>query len=467
MIYILFLFNATDVKITKKTLDNGLRVLFVEDHSLPIFCGVVQFDVGSAYERLGITGVSHLLEHMLFKGSKKLGTIDYKKEEKLMKKLWELYSKKEKGDESVLEEIKKIEEEIKKLIISEEIWTIYASHGGSMMNASTGEFSTQYFVVLPSNKKELWAMIESDRFTNIFLREFYSERDVVNEERRMGEGRPQSVLWDHISTTAFLVSPVRNPVIGWESDIMNITPWEVQDYFNTYYIPERCIILLAGDVYPEKDIKLIEKYFGRWKNRKSPIIRFTEEPEQLCERRTHVIFDCSDMYSISFKTPRLGEREYYAALILSQVLGYGESSILKKYFVDKGIATEASAYLSDNETKAPSLFIVFIYPKDNTSFERITSDFYALLDSIKTKGINDEDIKKVKNRYKKWIIDRQKNILWFSFGILKGERIFNDPEFYKKEMKILDSITKEDCIAVIEKYLVKDKASIVTMGRKK
>ncbi len=467
MLYILLLLNSTDVKITKKTLDNGLRVLFVEDHSLPIFAGVVQFDVGGAYERLGITGVSHLLEHMLFKGSKKLGTIDYKKEEKLTRKLWELYERKEKGDTTVLEEIRKIEEEIKKLVISEEIWTIYAAHGGSMMNASTGELSTQYFVVLPSNKKEMWAMIESDRFLNLFLREFYSERDVVNEERRMGEGRPESVIWDYISTTAYLVSPVRNPVIGWESDIMNISPLEVQDYFNTYYIPERCIILLAGDVYPEKDIKLIEKYFGKWKKRKSPIIKFTEEPEQVGERRTHVLFDCSDMYSISFKTPKLGEREYYAALVLSQVLGYGESSILKKYFVDSGLATEVSAYLSDNEDKAPSLFIVFVYPKEGISYDRITSDFYRLLDSLKISGINEQEIIKVKNRYKKRIIDRQKNIMWFSFGILKGERVFGNPEFYKKELEIFDSITKEDCIGIIEKYLLKDKGSIVTIGRKK
>lgn len=467
MFYILMLLSTTDVKITKMKLDNGLRVLFVEDHSLPIFAGVIQFDVGAAYERLGITGVSHLLEHMLFKGSKKLGTVNYKKEEILTFKLWELYERKFSGDTTVLDEIQKIEEEVKKLIISEEIWTIYASHGGSMMNASTGNLSTQYFVVLPSNKKEMWAKIESDRFQNLFLREFYSERDVVNEERRMGEGRPESVFWDYISTTAYLVSSVRNPVIGWETDIMNVTPQEVKDYYNTYYIPERCIILLAGDVYPEKDIKLIERYFGSWEGKKSPILRFTEEPEQNGERITNVTFNCSNMYSISFKTPKLGEREYYAALILSQVLGYGESSILKKYFVDSGIATEASAYLSDNENKAPSLFIVFIYPNENVPFEKITSDFYKLLDSLKTKGINEEDIRKVKNRYKKRMIDRQKNILWFSFSILEGERVFGDPGFYKKEMEILDSITKEDCVKIIEKYLLKDKASIVTMGRKK
>jgi len=454
-----------DVKITKKTLNNGLRVIFVEDHSLPVFTGIVQFDVGGAYERLGITGVSHLLEHMLFKGTRRLGTIDFKKEEELTKKLWEYYEKKSKGDTTIIKEIEKIEEEIKKLVISEEIWKIYSMHGGEMMNASTGKLSTQYYVVLPSNKKELWAKIESDRFQNLFLREFYSERDVVNEERRMGEGRPEELFWDNIILTAYTVSSVRNPVIGWETDIMNIKPEEVLEYYRNYYIPERCIILLGGDVYPDKDIKLVEKYFGKWEKRKSPIIRFTEELEQKTERRNHIYFDCSPLYSISFLTPKLGEREYYAAFLLSNILGYGESSLLKKYLVDKGIATEVSCFLQDNENKAPSLFIFYIYPKENISFDRITDEIFSLLDSLKKNGISDEDLKKVKIRYKKRTIERMKNILWFSFGILRGERIFGDPEYYKKEFEIIDSIKKEECLNIIEKYLVKDRSNIVTMGR--
>jgi len=226
---LLTLLIASPSEITVHRLENGLRIVFVEDKSLPVFCGFIQFDVGSACEAPGLTGVSHLLEHMLFKGTKKLGTTNYKKEAKLNAILENLYITMDTVSDSTLrfalkDSIEKVQNELSKYIISEEIWRIYSMHGGVMMNASTSNTSTQYYVMLPSNKKELWFKVESDRFKNLVLREFFSERNVVNEERRMSESNPYYKLWGSLFATAYIASPIRWPIIGWEDDIMNVKP---------------------------------------------------------------------------------------------------------------------------------------------------------------------------------------------------------------------------------------------------
>ncbi|TET98487.1 MAG: insulinase family protein, partial [Candidatus Stahlbacteria bacterium] len=254
MFLLLFLsaISSGDLKITKKTLENDLRVIFIEDHTLPIFGGIVQFDVGSAYERPGITGVSHLLEHMLFKGSKKLGTTNYEEEAPTLECIHKLYLKLSSADSvekvKILEDIEALKEGQKDYIVPSDIWSIYFTHGGYRMNAFTSNTTTQYFVVLPSNKKEAWVKIESDRFQNPILREFYSERDVVNEERRMYESMPWAVLYFHLMSNSYIASPVRWSIIGWASDILNVTPEEVMEYYKTYYVPERCVIVLVGNV---------------------------------------------------------------------------------------------------------------------------------------------------------------------------------------------------------------------------
>ncbi|MBI4007621.1 MAG: insulinase family protein, partial [Planctomycetes bacterium] len=183
-----------DVK--EHVLKNGLKVLMIEKHDVPIFSAILTYKVGSVNEHPGITGVSHLLEHMMFKGTKLFGTKDYEAEEPIIKKIdkleLQLIEEKAKGKGADTEKIKKIEDELAKLfekqreyIVADEMWSIYLRYGGTGLNASTANDNTNYYVSLPSNKLELWAFIESDRMQNLVLREFYPERDVVMEERRL------------------------------------------------------------------------------------------------------------------------------------------------------------------------------------------------------------------------------------------------------------------------------------------
>ncbi|MEO0229058.1 MAG: pitrilysin family protein [candidate division WOR-3 bacterium] len=449
-------------------LDNGLRVVFIQNKSLPVFFGLVQFDVGSANEGPGITGTSHLLEHMLFKGTKKLGTVNYKKESRLNIQIEKLYEKLETVNDSVskkalMDSIKSLQDELKKYIVSEEIWKIYGSHGGVSMNAMTSSTTTSYFVMLPSNKKELWAKIESDRFKNLVLREFFSERDVVNEERRMDERSPYQRIWNELISTTYKASPVRWPVIGWEDDITKVKPYQVMWYYKNHYTPDNCIIVLVGDVDPVKDLKLIKKYFGKWYGKAEKIFKYTDEPEQKEIRRSEIKIPARPTLVIGFKGPKYPERDFYALSMFSYILGEAEGSILKREFTKKGLIIDGETFTTGWDGKAPSLFGIYLIP--NTDFPTLEREIFALLDSLKDAVFDSTLLIRAKNNYKMSVLMRQRSYQTLAFSAARGVRIANDPEFFKKELEIIDSITFDDIIRVLNKYLIKEKASIITLGR--
>ncbi|HOL23485.1 MAG: pitrilysin family protein [Candidatus Hydrothermia bacterium] len=466
---LLTLLIASPSEITVHRLENGLRIVFVEDKSLPVFCGFIQFDVGSACEAPGLTGVSHLLEHMLFKGTKKLGTTNYKKEAKLNAILENLYITMDTVSDSTLrfalkDSIEKVQNELSKYIISEEIWRIYSMHGGVMMNASTSNTSTQYYVMLPSNKKELWFKVESDRFKNLVLREFFSERNVVNEERRMSESNPYYKLWGSLFATAYIASPIRWPIIGWEDDIMNVKPDQVMWYYKTHYTPDNCIIVLVGDVDIENDLKLAKKYFGDWKGSKTDLFRITGEPAQSEVRRVEIIGPGKPTMGIGFKGPYYPDREYYALELFSYIFGEAEGSIIQRNLVKRGIIFDGGSSLSSWQGKAPSIFLLELHPATGISMNSLEKEIFSLLDSLKTSGIDDASLKKAKNNYRMSFVKRQKEHLYLAFTAASGLRIADDPEYYKKELEIIDSITAEEVKTAISKYLTKNQGTIVTLG---
>src|SRR5574337_1684469 len=261
-----------DVKEYK--LKNGLKLLMLEKHDVPIVCVRIDYKVVSADERPGITGVSHLFEHMMFKGTKIFGTRDYTAEKPLLDKEDELAVKlsaeKSIGGEtdkkkiaSLEKELEEVRKKLRDLVVKDDVFSLYLRHGASGLNAATSTDGTYYFCDLPANKLELWAFIESDRMKNLVLREFYSERDVVMEERRLRlENSPFGLLIEQMNAVAFIAHPYRWPTIGWRSDIQNITKEETSEYFKRYYTPNNAVVVMVGDFNPEDAIKLVEKYFG-------------------------------------------------------------------------------------------------------------------------------------------------------------------------------------------------------------
>lgn len=287
-------------QVIEKTLSNGLKILMVKRPEAPLIRCILAYRVGSVNERPGITGISHFHEHMMFKGTRSMGikpgtlAIDdeYNRQiDALMEQVAEEESKPKGRDEAKLIALKKqvsdlIEKEKKETIVSEEIWGAYQQAGGTGINASTNQEMTQYYVTLPKNAIELYLALEADRMVNPVFREFYSERDVITEERRMSENGPGFFFQEQLNATFYAASPYRWQVVGWMSDISKVTKKEMMEYRELYYRPDNATLVLVGDVDPDGIMVLINKYFGAIKAKgKSPRVR-TEEPTPEYFKRT-------------------------------------------------------------------------------------------------------------------------------------------------------------------------------------
>jgi predicted Zn-dependent peptidase len=290
-----------------------MKLLLVVRHDSPtVTCGWVA-RVGSVNEPPGITGISHLFEHMMFKGTKVIGTKDYARDAEIRAQQDAIRAEMEK-EYSVLREmqrrgeisgdiydpanmtprLKDLKSQIEKsygaekeVIVKEELDSIYTAQGASGVNAGTTEDQTFYFVTVPSNKLELWFWLESDRLLDPVFREFYSERDVVREERRLRtESTPTGKFEEAFEAMFWQSSPYSHPVVGWPSDVESITRAQAENYFGVYYAPNNITAALVGDFDADQALKLAEKYFGRIQRGKIPPPEMiTAEMRQLAEKR--------------------------------------------------------------------------------------------------------------------------------------------------------------------------------------
>ena len=247
----------------KLRLSNGLRVLVFPRKQAPVFSGHIWVKVGSVNETPGVTGVSHMFEHMAFKGSEVIGTKDYREEEKLLEKLDALMSGGLDGPEA-MEQAKDLRAKLETLWENNEFSRIYQKAGAVGLNAATGKDYTFYLVSLPSTAFELWCWMESDRLLNPVVRQFYKERAVVAEERRMRvDDNPGGMLYEALLATAFWAHPNRLPTIGWASDLHQLKADDVKKFYAKYYRPDNMVVALVGDLDAETIRPLLEKYFGR------------------------------------------------------------------------------------------------------------------------------------------------------------------------------------------------------------
>src|SRR5512138_399678 len=261
-------------RVREHTLQNGMKLLIVERHTSPTIAAWIRFRVGSVDERSDERGIAHLLEHMLFKGTKSLGTTDYEAEKTLLdqiettaQRIFLEKAKRDKGDAALVarleKELKELEAKAGRYVVKEEFAQIYAKNGGVGYNAFTSKDGTTYLINVPANKLELWAAIESDRMKNPVLREFYTERDVVMEERRRSyDAEPDGKLWEMFLATAFNAHPVGQPIIGWSSDIANLTRTKAEGFLHRYYAPNNAIVAIVGDIDADRTRALVERYFG-------------------------------------------------------------------------------------------------------------------------------------------------------------------------------------------------------------
>ncbi|MDN3514113.1 MAG: insulinase family protein [Candidatus Brocadia sp.] len=468
--------DSLKLDVKEHVLKNGLKLLMLEKHDVPIVAVRIDYKVGSVDERPGITGVSHLFEHMMFKGTKMFGTRDYvaekpllDKEDELVMKIFTEKSNEEAADRKKIEGLEKELEEVRRklrdLVVKDEVFSLYLRHGASGLNAATAADGTYYFCDLPANKLELWAFIESDRMKNLVLREFYSERDVVMEERRLRtENSPLGLLIEQLNAITYIAHPYRWPTIGWRSDIQNITKAETEEYFKRYYAPNNAVIVMVGDFNPDDAIKLVEKYFADIPSQPAPPKVKTVEPEQKGERRVEIEFESNPYIAISYHIPAIGHPDLYALDVVSSLLSDGRTARLYKSLIEeKRIAVMAHAYSGIG--KYPDTFTFIAVPRAPHTVAEVESAFYEEIGKVKNAPPTAWELQKIKNQLEADFI-RDLNSASGLANEIGVFEVLSDWRYINTFMDKLAQVTAEDVVRVANKYLTKNNRTVAILVKK-
>jgi predicted Zn-dependent peptidase len=415
---------AQQVPVQEYVLPNGLKLLMVPKKGDPNVAAGWIAKVGSVNERPGITGLSHLFEHMMFKGTHAIGTKDIDKDLKLMARMDAVKAEIRKEEQAqirrlrlgeisdlqdpknrtsrhneLLQELASIEKQSKELIIQNEFDKVYTNAGASSMNAGTGEDYTIYFINVPANKLELWFWMESDRLRNPVFREFYSERDVVHEERRMRtDSTPTGKFEEQFNAQFWTSSPYAWPVVGWPSDLDGLTREEALSYFAMNYAPNNISACLVGDFDPAKAKELANRYFGRLKRnaQPQPPVR-TREVEQMAEKRMVAFAETNPQVQIRYHSVADGHVNEPALLVLGALMSGRTGRLYKSLVLDQQIATGAAA--GQNGMKWEGYFELNGVAKPGIAPEQVEQALYKEIEKLQKEKVDERELQKIKNQF--------------------------------------------------------------------
>ncbi|HTG81020.1 MAG TPA: pitrilysin family protein [Geobacteraceae bacterium] len=459
-------------KVREHTLNNGLKLLMVERHTSPTVAAWIRFKVGSVDERSDERGLAHLLEHMLFKGTTTLGTTDYAAEKPLLDKIEETaqemmaeQAKREKGDAKRIGELKKeldrLEAEAEKYVVKEEFSVIYSRNGGAGYNAFTAKDGTTYLINIPSNKLELWAAIESDRMQNAVLREFYTERDVVAEERRRSsEAEPMGRLWETFQAAEFMAHPYGQPTIGWMSDISFLSRAKAEAFLHKYYAPNNAIVAIVGDIDPEATIALVERYFGNIPP-KTPVGPVeTVEPPQAGEKRVEVMGDAEPQLLIAFHKPAIAHPDDYVFDVIDMLLSEGRTSRLyKKLVVEQQLATEVGTFTGPG-SRYPNLFVIEATPRAPHTAAEVEKAIEAELERLKTEPVTDRELQQILNTLEYEEYRQMSSNGGLARNLTEYEAVTGSWRYLIEHRQKVAKVTPADVVRVAQKYLVEENRAV-------
>ncbi len=465
-------FDAIKSRIKVHTLPSGMKFIVLERHEAPVVSFHVYADVGSANESYGITGISHLLEHMAFKGTKIVGTKDYEAEKKILDELDALFDqiKEEKAkaapDAKKLKTMEKSFEalliEAKEYVVTSEADNMLLKEGDRVINAYTNNDATQYIDGLPSNKVEFWMAMMSDRFGNPVFREFFKERDVVIEERRLRvETRPTGRLFEDFFATAFKAHPYGHSVIGHMSDLENITRRDVEQYFKKYYSPSNLTVGIVGDVKAEEVFKMADLYFGRIPSGPKPEPIRTIEPEQWGERRVVVEAKSQPMMLIGYHRPSYRHKDNIPLEALANILGQGRSSRLYELLVkNKKVAVNVMSFNGFPGEKYSNLMAFYVIPASGHTSAECLELIDEEIEKVKKELVTQEELTKFKRGTVRRLLNEMKSNEDMAAMLTYAEVVLGGFDAALDQIDQIRAITTEEVKNVANKYLIKKQRTV-------
>lgn len=397
---------SSNLVVRDTVLANGLRVLVHPNPTVPSVSCRLFYATGSVHEHPGATGIAHMLEHMLFKGTRKVGVTDSTQDAVFLPRIDSLNTLVKKarnaGDTLQARRLRKEMDSLsachRKFFVKDELWQVLREKGGTGLNAFTTDVGTAYFVTLPPTEVELFYWLESDRMKNAVMRDFYAERDVVREERRLRyENRPDGRYWESLERMFWEANPLGNPTIGWPSDIENYDRAMAEEHYKRYYGPQNAVLVLAGAISPDSAFALASRYFG-------PIPRgavfpevVTRDPDPAGQKRLLVTRDqAKPRMDLLFQTPSILDPKAPAVEVLAGILS-GQSGRLNTVLVDSlRLCTDAQAghWAQANA----SVFVVRVTPAPGADPARIEAEIWKILESLRKQPVDARELLRVKNQ---------------------------------------------------------------------
>ncbi len=449
--------ESFEEKVTEHRLDNGLTFLIYERPGAPVVSFYTYVDVGAAQEVPGITGLAHMFEHMAFKGTTRIGTQDPEAEAEAMARVDEAYDaydaerlKRGGPDAERLAELGKALEEAqdaaREFVVANEFGEIIDRAGGVGLNASTAMDRTDYYISFPANRVELWAHLESERFLDPVLREFYKERDVVMEERRLRiDSQPFGRMLEQFVSAAFIAHPYQSLGIGHMSDLQSFTREDAHEFYDKYYTPSNMIISIVGAIDAQKILPILDRYFGRLEvGEPTPPLR-TVEPEQIGERIVRVPDPSQPLYAEGYHRPSVTHPDDVVYDALQDILSTGRTSRLYRSLVrDQKIAVQASAFNGFPGNKYPTLLLFFAVPAPGHTNEEVQVAIREEIERVKNEPVSDEELQRVKTRVKANLIRGLRSNSGIGRQLANFQALFGDWRELFHQVDRIDALTKED-----------------------
>ena len=460
--------------VVEHELANGMRWLVLPRTGAPTASFIVQFGVGAVNEVRGQTGIAHLLEHLLFKGTETLGTRDATAERELFVRMDALQDSilalEGRGDTTgvplLRERIDSLETEARAYVLPNEFERVLSTNGARGLNATTDWESTTYFVEMPSNRAQLWFLLESDRMANPVFREFYTERDIVAEERRLRvETNPAGLLFEAHMAAAFTTHPYGQPVVGYMSDIQRLRRPDVEEYFRRYYGPGNAVVAVVGDIDPDQILAWAEEYFGDLPAGETPGPVLSREPAQRGERRVEVAFDAGPQVRIGWPVVEAKHPDAPALTVLSWLLTGGRTSRLHRRLVIRDqVATAISSSMGPG-VRFPPIFAIDATPRSPGSTDDVEAAVYAEIDSLQRTPPSEHEIQRIRNQLEAGEFRRLTSNLGLALQLVGSTSAFGDWRATFGFSDRLAAVEPEDVRRVARRFFTRENRTVATVVR--
>ena len=449
--------KSFEQRITTKVLPNGLTLILCERPDAPVFSYNTFIDAGDVNDPSGQSGLAHMFEHLAFKGTSEIGTTDWASEKVALEKVeaandaYEAeYLKSVGRDPKKLAELQKAfkeaQDEAHKFVIPNQFTDVAERNGATGLNAETGLDDTMYFWSMPENRLELWAWLESSRLADVQPREFYKERDVVMEERRMRvDSNPIGRLFEQFLATAYVAHNYGRPNVGWTSELSQITATEAMAFHKKYYVGSNIVVAVVGDVKASEAMPMLEKYFSRVPAGPKPEEMTTVEPRQFAEKTVVIREQTQPIYVEGYHRPDYRDPDDVVYDAISDIFSNGRVSRLYRSLVrDQQIAAEVEGFSPFPGDKYPGLYCFLAVPLPGHTPAEMRDGIHKEIERLKTADVTDEELAMFKNRTRADLLRGLADNQGLANVLAEYQTRFGDWRELFLQLDRVDKVTKAD-----------------------